>query len=487
MNLLDIENNVKQLLSEIKNDKKEFIFQLLRCYGIPKASITKLQKGNLNISNNEDEILWKNKVFFKQCKSEELYHVYAKVIGEEFILKNIPMFIIVTDYNRLIALDIETKETLDITIEELISNYTFFLPWAGMKKAIMQVDNPADVKAAEKMIQMYDELRKDNQFNTPEEIHGLNVFLARILFCFFAEDTGIFEEKIFTKSIISYTQQDGSDLNDFFKRVFNVLNKEDREGYQEYLKKFPYVGGSLFGEEGIQLNFSYKSRQIIIENGKLSWAEINPDIFGSMIQSVVNADERGNLGLHYTSVPNIKKVIGPLFLDDLYLEFENCKEDTKRLKKLIDRLSKIKIFDPACGSGNFLIIAYQELRELEIKIINQINKLDTQIYLNRTGISLNQFFGIEIKDFAHEIAKLSLWLIEKKMDFKFYKEFGYSKPLLPLEETSMIIKGNAARINWEDVCRISKTDEVYILGNPPYLGARVQDEEQKEDLANVFI
>ncbi|MBI6058756.1 class I SAM-dependent DNA methyltransferase [Clostridium perfringens] len=486
MNLIDIEKNIKNIINIINEDKQMFIFELLRCYGIPKASITKLQKGNLNISKNQGEILWKNKLFFKECSTEKIYEEFSNISESEEILRNNPMFIILTDYKQLVSIDIETKETLDININDIVTNYTFFLPWAGMKKAILEIDNPADVKAAEKMMKMYDEIKKENSFTNEIEIHELNMFLARLLFCFFAEDTGIFKEKIFTKSIASYTQQDGSDLDIFLKKIFKVLNEENRNGYPEYLEVFPYVGGELFEGEGIELKFNSKSRQAIIENGELNWSKVNPDIFGSMIQAVVNEDERSNLGMHYTSIPNIMKVINALFLDELNEEFEANKNDINKLKKIIDRLSKIKIFDPACGSGNFLIIAYKEIRELEMKIINQINRLDRQLYWKGTSISLSQFYGIELKDFAQQIAKLSLWLIEKKMDFKFYKEFGYSKPSLPLRESSNIINGNATRMDWNDVCKVSKNDEVYVLGNPPYLGARVQDSNQKKDLDIVF-
>lgn len=486
MNLIDIEKNIKNIINIINEDNQMFIFELLRCYGIPKASITKLQKGNLNISKNQGEILWKNKLFFKECSTEKIYEEFSVISENEEILRNNPMFIILTDYKQLVSIDIETKETLDININDIVTNYTFFLPWAGMNKAVLQIDNPADVKAAEKMMKMYDEIKKENSFTSNTEIHELNLFLARILFCFFAEDTGIFKEKIFTKSIISYTQNDGSDLGVFLNRIFKVLNSESREGEAEFLKLFPYVGGGLFEDSRINLKFNAKSRQAIIENGELDWSKINPDIFGSMIQSVVNANERSNLGMHYTSVPNIMKVINSLFLDELKIEFENSKNDINKLKKLIDRLSKIKIFDPACGSGNFLIIAYKEMRELEMSIINQINKLDMQLYWKGTSISLSQFYGIEIKDFAHQIAKLSLWLIEKKMDFRFYKEFGYSKPSLPLNEESVIINQNAARIDWNKICLILENDEVYVLGNPPYLGSKLQDGEQRKDLDIVF-
>ena len=490
MNLIDIEKRINKLTYIIKDEfeaiKDTFIYELLNCYGIPKASITRLQNGSINISNNAGEILWKKKLFFKECKCEDIYQVFLDVSNDEVILKNEPRFIIVTDYDELIVLDTKVNDTLNININEIHKYYTFFLPWAGMEKASQEFENQADIKAAEKMAKLYDEVKKDNGFTSNNQVHQLNIFWARILFCFFAEDTGLFESKLFTNSIESYTQSDGSDLNVFLEKIFEALNTKNKDNYPEYLKKFPYVGGTLFKDKHIKLNFTIKSRKALIESGKLEWSDVNPDIFGSMIQAIVNPYDRSNLGMHYTSVTNILKVIKPLFLDELESEFEKLKNDSIKLKVLLNRLSKVKIFDPACGSGNFLLIAYRELRELEMKIIQRINEIDPQIYSNATNISLDQFYGIELDDFAHEIAKLSLWLMEQKMEVKFNKKFGVSKNVFPIDEEAKVVNANSLRVDWKDVCPINNECEVYLLGNPPYLGARLQSGEQKNDVSKVF-
>ena len=490
MNLIDIEKRINKLTYIIKDEfeaiKDTFIYELLNCYGIPKASITRLQNGSINISNNAGEILWKKKLFFKECKCEDIYQVFLDVSNDEVILKNEPRFIIVTDYDELIVLDTKVNDTLNININEIHKYYTFFLPWAGMEKASQEFENQADIKAAEKMAKLYDEVKKDNGFTSNNQVHQLNIFWARILFCFFAEDTGLFESKLFTNSIESYTQSDGSDLNVFLEKIFEALNTKNKDNYPEYLKKFPYVGGTLFKDKHIKLNFTIKSRKALIESGKLEWSDVNPDIFGSMIQAIVNPYDRSNLGMHYTSVTNILKVIKPLFLDELESEFEKLKNDSIKLKVLLNRLSKVKIFDPACGSGNFLLIAYRELRELEMKIIQRINEIDPQIYSNATNISLDQFYGIELDDFAHEIAKLSLWLMEQKMEVKFNKKFGVSKNVFPIDEEAKVVNANSLRVEWKDVCPINNECEVYLLGNPPYLGARLQSGEQKNDVSKVF-
>ncbi|NFB52050.1 class I SAM-dependent DNA methyltransferase [Clostridium botulinum] len=482
MGLQDIERNIKCIINILEEDKKNFIYELLRCYETSKATITKLKKGNKNISQNLGEILWKKKLFFKECEKTKIYKTFLEASTDKTILKNEPRFIIITDYEELIALDTKTNETLDINIKEIINNYTFFLPLAGMEKASQQIENEADIKAAEKMAKMYDEIKKDNKFTLDDEIHQLNIFWARVLFCFFAEDTGVFEKKLFTNSIKSYTQVDGSDLNDFLERVFVALNTNNKGELPEYLKKFPYVGGTLFNDNHIKLKFNIRSRKALIDSGELRWSDINPDIFGSMIQAIVNPNERSNLGMHYTSVTNIMKVIKPLFLDELENELEKYNNDVDKLKVLLTRLSKIKIFDPACGSGNFLIIAYRELRELEMKIIKRINEIDYQIYANATNISLNQFYGIELDDFAHEIAKLSLWLMEQKMEVKFNKQFGMNKSILPIVDEGQVVNTNALQVEWKQICEINSDDEVYLLGNPPYLGARLQSSQQKYDV-----
>lgn len=510
MTISQIEAYLKALFENF--DKTTFIYELMLAYGVPKASITRLQKGNLNISKNEGEISWKKKVIFREEYQQDLHAVIDNLTNE---VTHNQRFVIVTDYESLLAEDTITKEKLDIKLTDLPKHYDFFLPWAGMEKAAHQNENPADVKAAEKMAKLFDEIKVANPAEDQTSLHSLNVFLSRLLFCFFAEDTGIFEEAQFTNAIDRYTQADGTDLHTFLDRLFVVMDTKETERGElpQYLNDFPYVNGGLFrAYETIQAPvFNRKSRQAIIASGELNWSAINPDIFGSMFQGVIHPDKRGSLGAHYTSVPNIMKVIEPLFLNDLKESYEQAKNEPKKLKELLARLSKIKIFDPACGSGNFLIIAYTELRKLEIAIIQRLAELKSMVssfgakseqlsFIPKSQLSLaasfevelfsrihlSQFYGIELDDFAHEIAQLGLWLAEHQMHMEFKKAFGSVNPTLPLQEAGKIVCGNACRIDWEDVCPKAAEDEIYILGNPPYLGARVQTSEQKYDLDIVF-
>lgn len=486
MNLTQIEANLQQLISNFNKDT--FIYDLLLAYGQPKASITRLQQGGLNLSKVEGEIAWKKKLFFKAVENEDLHGLIDDIKTNGKLVKHDPRFIVVTDFETLLAIDCKTSDTLDIPINEITKHFDFFLPLAGMEKAQQQFENPADVKAAERMAKLYDEIKKDNPTDTHEKVHSLNVFLSRLLFCFFAEDTGIFEKSQFTHAVSSHTQQDGSDLNTYLDKLFEVMNTEQsqRINLPAYLDAFPYVNGGLFRNPHQAPVFSRRSRQYVIESGELQWKDINPDIFGSMIQAVITPEHRGGLGMHYTSVPNIMKVIEPLFLNDLYEEFDAAKGNIKKLNTLLQRIWKIKLFDPACGSGNFLIIAYKELRRLEMKIFKEID-LANKFHSNQfSGISLGNFYGIELDDFAHEVAILSLWLAEHQMNREFFAAFGRTKPALPLKETGNIVHGNACRLDWAQVCPKQPSDEIYIMGNPPYLGFNVQSPEQKEDIASVY-
>ena len=477
MNITQIENNLSKLIKNFNKDT--FIYDLLLAYNLPKATITRLQKGTANLSKIEGEVSLKKKLFFKEVYDEDL-HLSITDIAKE--IKHNQRFVLVTDYKTLLAKDTKMNITLDIHIKDLPKNYDFFLPWAGMEKAQLQNENPADIKAAVKMAKLFDEINSDNEDDSPEFKKSLNVFLSRLLFCFFAEDADIFEDNQFSNAIASHTQQDGSDLKEYLDKLFEVLNtpENQRVGLPEYLNAFPYVNGGLFAEKHSAPNFSYASRKAIIESGSLSWAEINPDIFGSMFQAVNHADNRGTLGQHFTSVPNIMKVIEPLFLNDLKEEFENARGNNNKLNQLLYRLKNIKIFDPACGSGNFLIIAYKELRRLEMEIFKEMGSLAL------SEISLNQFYGIELDDFPHEIAILALWLTKHQMNVEFFKEFGRTNPTLPLTDAGNIVQGNACRLDWEEVCPKGDSDEIYILGNPPYLGSSMQNKNQKEEKELVF-
>lgn len=305
MNLTQIEANLQQVVKSI--NKEAFIYDLLLAYGQPKATITRLQKGGLNLSKNEGELLWKKKLLFKIVESEDVHRVIDELKTDERLNKHDPRFVIATDFETLLAIDRKTTDTLDIPVLELLKQFDFFLPLAGMEKAQHQSENPADVKAAERMAKLYDEIKKDNPTDTTEAVHSLNVFLSRLLFCFFAEDTGIFNDGLFTNSIASHTQTDGSDLSDYLDKLFAVLNTDRRVSTElpAYLDAFPYVNGGLFRTTHPLPVFTRRSRQAIIDSGELQWRDINPDIFGSMIQAVITPEHRGGLGMHYTSVPTL--------------------------------------------------------------------------------------------------------------------------------------------------------------------------------------
>jgi hypothetical protein len=516
MNITQIESNIETLINEL--DKQTFIYDFLAAYGTPNATIKKLQLGTLNLLKKSNlleegttDILWKKKLYFKIIEGQDLHHFIDEIRKDETVSKQQPRFIIVTDFKTILAYDTKTSDSLDCDFVNLNKHFSFFLPLAGMEKAQHQVESIADVKAAEKMAKLYDEIRKDNHFDTTEEVHSLNVFLSRLLFCFFAEDTDIFSQSQFTHSISNHTQTDGNDLAEFLDRLFEVMNtpNNSRSKLAAYLDAFPYVNGGLFQDKHQAPTFTRRSRQLLLDCGELNWSAINPDIFGSMIQAVITPEHRGGLGMHYTSVPNIMKVIEPLFLNELKEAFENAKNEPKKLFDLLHRLSKLKIFDPACGSGNFLIIAYKELRLLEIQIILQLKELKKaalgfspaqlelipkqQLTLAAqyqvelfTRIEVTQFYGIELDDFAHEIAILALWLVQHQMNVQFKNIFGTANPTLPLKAGGNIVHGNATRLDWKIVCPNKEEDEIYILGNPPYLGYSVQNQSQKYDMDFVF-
>jgi hypothetical protein len=486
MTVIEIESNLNTLVANF--NKETFIFDLLLAYGTPKSTIKRVQGSDHDRLEAEGELVLRKKLFFKVA-DENLHVTIDALKSAKEVTKHSPRFIVVTDYETLLAYDTKTDDSLDTELLNITNHYDFFLPLAGMEKATFTDENPADVKASLKMAKLFDELQKNNHFETKEDIHSLNVFLTRLLFCYFAEDTNIFEDNIFTSSISSHTQLDGSDLDSYLQRLFTIFNTQESKrepNTPAYLNAFPYVNGGLFALHVKLPIFTTRSRSLMIEVGKLKWSEINPDIFGSMIQAVVTPEHRGGMGMHYTSVPNIMKVIEPLFLDELYMEFEKAYESKAKLQALHARVSNIKIFDPACGSGNFLIIAYKKLRELEMSIFKRIDSLSSQKSFVFSEIKLTQFYGIELDDFAHEVALLSLWLAEHQMNLKFYEEFGRTSPSLPLHDGGNIVHRNATRIEWEEVCPKNDGDEIYVLGNPPYVGTRNQKKSHKDDMAFVF-
>jgi hypothetical protein len=482
MEITELENRLKKITEDI--NKETFIYDLLLAYDFPKATISRIKSGDLNISKKPNEILLKKKLLFKSIRNEDLHDVIDELSNDKQIAKHQPRFIIVTDFNLFLSLDTKTKDTLDIPIGELDKNTNFYFPWIGKEKTKIQNESLIDIKAATKMGQLYDSIIQENKhlISSKESRHELNIFFARLLFCLFSEDTGIFKDAIFINYLASQSSEDGSDLKICLQEIFSTLNTKDNSAKSKYLQDFPYVNGGLFKDDTEIPYFSRKSREIIIEAGKLDWGGINPDIFGSMVQAISDPKERANYGVHYTSVTNILKVINPLFMDELNGDFDHY-ETEKDLEKILDKIYHIRIFDPACGSGNFLIISYKQLCILEIKIFEELQSLNPNKWnIARSGIQLNQFYGITINDFDAEIAKLSLWLSEHQMNLQFKSVFGESRPSLPLTESGNIFHANSNRIDWNSVCPKSKDYKIYICGNPPYLGANKKDNEQKEDV-----
>jgi len=487
--------SIMQALEKMSSDlnRDEFIFSFLDAYGFPKSTITRLRNGgdSRNVGQGGD-IGLKKKLYFRVVPTGGDVSAEAESLKDsDIIARNDIRFVITTDFETLVAFDLNADERLETSLDELDKNYSFFLPLAGYEKAVMYSEHPADLKASEKMGQLFDLIRERNDLSKPADIHALNVFLTRLLFCFYAEDTGIFTERQMTSTLEACTREDGSDVDQFFSDLFTVLNLPDqspeRQRMPEHFRQFRYVNGGLFRADEPIPEFGRKARRILLDCGSLDWSQINPDIFGSMFQAVIDEEQRGNLGQHYTSVSNIMKVIQPLFLDTLYAELEKSRQSEKRLKELLLRLQNLRIFDPACGSGNFLIIAYKELRKLEMEIINALNALGKQAEMYYSGIKLTQFYGIEIDDFAHEVATLSLWLAEHQMNMMFKEKFGYAEAILPLRAGGNIVCENSLRLNWEDVCPIDNNSETYVVGNPPFIGSgKERNSDQNDDLAIVF-
>lgn len=486
-----IENNLEKIIANLNKD--EFIYEFLIAYDISKSVVTRLKKGDQNRSKREDEVLYAKKIIFRIEDENNLLNAIDDIAQDAGVLKHSPRFAIMTDFKRLVAKDLKLGKTLDIELKELPKHYDFFLPLTGSEVYHSANDNEADRNAAYKMATLYDHLIEENPdiYQSKEQIHHLNVFLSRLLFCFFAEDTGIFpDDSIFTNTLVQHTDDSGKDTHVFLDKLFARLDSQDTTGLPEFLAKFPYVNGGLFQDKISSPKFSAKARKILVELGELQWKNINPDIFGSMIQAVTTGVDRSKLGQHYTSVPNILKLIKPLFLDEFYEELEKA-NTINQLFKLQNRIANTKFFDPACGSGNFLIITYKELRVLEIEIIKKIIELSNDAMPNAfaSQINISQFYGIEIDDFAHEVAILSLWLAEHQMNIIFEEQlFEYAEvaSILPLKSVGNIQQGNATRVSWKKVCPIKDTDEIYVIGNPPYLGSNLHSDEQRDEMHRVF-
>lgn len=486
----------------------EFIYDLLRIFaGYGDGQVRRTKEGPGNLAKDGETVLVKNLVSYRPTNTASsngdcsaLYDVVNAMREDAKIAKHSPRLYITSNGVNVVAYDPKENDWYENTIALLWKDFEFFTPLAGIEKIQFTEEAEADVKSAELMAKLFDDIRRYNNIRDPQTVHALNIFMSRLLFCFFAEDTGLFpEDNLFTCTLKNHTLEDGSDLGEFIDRAFLAMSTKDAavlDTLPDLYKVFPYVNGGLFKDRYPIPVLSRRARTLIINCGEYNWREINPDIFGSMIQAVVTPEHRAGLGMHYTSVPNIEKVIRPLFLDALEEEFEaacaeardkvakkaNHDRASQRLRNLLTRLSKINFFDPACGSGNFLIITYKRLRELEIRIWKAMREITGMALLPFPNITLTQFYGIELDEYAAETATLSLWLAEHQMNVKFQEELYVLPETLPLKPSGHIVCGNACRLDWNAVCPHTPKDEVYIMGNPPYLGSSLQSDEQKDDM-----
>ena len=475
-------------LNELHPSGKELVYHLLSIFcGYGEGNIRRIREGVGNKAKDGHTILIPNLIAYRPKGLLDFHDEIKEMQSDARIVKQMPRLYVVSDGETIVAVDPKEQDVYENEVALMWKDFEFFYPLAGIEKIRHIEEAEADVKSAELMAKIFDEICRHNDIKDKTEMHNLNIFMSRLLFCFFAEDTRLFPEpQLFTNSIRQHTAEDGHDLAEFIDRAFLAMSTDNPAVLDTLPKQFaifPYVNGGLFEQRLPIPVLSRRARVLMIKCGDFDWKDINPDIFGSMIQAVVTPEMRAGLGMHYTSVPNIMKLIRPLFLDELNEEFEVAKstKDIKRLRKLLVRLGKIKFFDPACGSGNFLIVSYKCVRELEIKIWQVLRELGVP-ELPLSNISLQQFYGIEIDDFACDTATLSLWLAEHQMNNKFETAFGIRPNALPLRPRGHIVCGNACRLDWEIVCPHTAEEEVYVMGNPPYVGSRNQNNLQKEDM-----
>ena len=491
MNVVDIEEKIQNLVSEDFNSAR-FILDFVKAYGAPKALIQQYDGGHLNLSDIKGAFLWRRNIHYKQAGMGQVPAIIRRLEASPATSKHKCRYILSTDGEEFSAHDLVNGNTINCHFHDISLHFHYFLPLAGIIFDKNIEENPIDIKATKRLMMFYDSILKDNpDWKIDEMRPTLNRFITQVIFCLFAEDTGIIFENIFSDTIRIYCESDHAQAQPTLINIFMAMAQPDRlvrDDLPVYAQKFPYVNGGLFCGEPQVPFFSRGSVRYILDLGAVDWNGINPDIFGSMIQAIVNEDQRGELGLHYTSVSNILKVIKPLFLNELHRQVKTHWNSKLGLETVLHRLTNIRVFDPAGGSGNFLVVAYKELRNIEIQIIQRLTEISDYSVRLSSYVKMKNFFAIEYIDFASITAKLSLWIVECQMNKLHQQAFGKLVYSLPLNEANNIYCGNALRLAWESVCPHSDEPDVetYIVGNPPYLGSVQQTSEQKLDMSLVF-
>ena len=481
-------------------EAKSFWDGFFNIFGISRRRVATFEQQVKKIDDKTGfiDLLWKGNILIEhKSRGKDLDKAYqqAKDYFPGLTDKELPRYILVSDFERFRLFDLEENTQQEFKLNELVNNVSLFGFIAGYQKRSYKEQDPVNIEAAELMGKLHDKLKAIGYTG-----HHLELYLVRLLFCLFADDTNIFEKGILYDYLDLKTNEDGSDLARAIAELFQILNTAPENRFKnldESLAAFPYVNGKLFEENLPLASFDSDMRKTLLNCCLLDWGKISPAIFGSLFQSVMDEKARRNLGAHYTSEKNILKLIKPLFLDGLWTEFEKAKHNNNQLKKLHDKISKLRFLDSACGCGNFLIIAYRELRLLEIEIIKILLKeniksqqaiTDISIYVQ---IDVDKFYGIEYEEFPAQIAQVAMWLIDHQMNQLVSQTFGDYYVRLPLRKSATIKNGNALRIDWQSLIEPMPWEKEqaryhYILGNPPFIGKHLQNASQKSDMEIVF-
>lgn len=511
MNAVEIEQALTDLAAQ-EFVGAEFPFQFLAAFGNKATTLARLRKGDSNASDVPGGVLQRNHIHLAVAEPGQVGQTLANLKASPKTSQGKVKFVLATDGTTLEAEELASGEHIACEYAQFPDHFGFFLPLAGISTIREIKDNPIDVRATGRLNKLYVELLRENpDWATSARRPDMNHFMARLIFCFFAEDTDIFPgASLFTTTIERMSERDGANVHEVLGTIFRAMNIKTAErseaGLPRWVLEFPYVNGGLFSGSTDVPKFTRTARSYLYQAGQLDWKEINPDIFGSMIQAVADDEERGALGMHYTSVPNILKVLNPLFLDDLRAQLEAAGDNKIKLLNLRKRMAHIRVFDPACGSGNFLVIAYKQMRQIE----DTINRLRGEANL-ASEIPINNFRGIELRDFPAEIARLALIIAEFQCDVLYRGQKEALKDVLPLDSQNWITCGNALRLDWLAICPPTGTGvklvgddlftkpldqaeidfeneggETYICGNPPYLGSQWRNAEQQLDMQLVF-
>lgn len=469
-------------------DAKPFLVEFFNVFGISRKRVGTFEHRVKKLDDRDGyiDMLWKGTILIEmKSRGKNLDKAYQQAVDYTQGPKQheLPKYILVSDFENFRLYDLEDNIEIEFKLNELVNNVQHFGYLLGYQRKVYKAEDPANIEAAELMGKLHDRLKEIGYTG-----HPLEVYLVRLLFCLFAEDSTIFEKQQFQDYIEQRTNVDGSDLAAKLQELFQVLNtpKDKRfKNLDEQLAEFPYVNGKLFEEILPLASFDSKMRQALLDCTYIDWSKISPAIFGSMFQSVMNPKERRNLGAHYTSETNILKLIKPLFLDELQAEFEKLKGNKNKLKEFHKKLGSLKFLDPACGCGNFLIITYRELRLLEIEVLKELYGTQQVFDIGQIMlVNVDQFYGIEYEEFPARIAEVAMWLIDHQMNMRISHEFGQYYARLPLKKAAQIHHADALETDWEEI--VSKNKLSYILGNPPFIGSKLMKQSQRDQIVREF-